>query len=251
MRIDQTSGFLLDFVRQIAAGRVLPAAMQRPYVWRSTDVEAMCDSILSGFPIGGFLSWLPHKEFDLASVAKSRLGPVIANVGDDASTPHYLLLDGQNRLATVAWMMSREDQEPPSDPSEAEEQTWLCGQRLVLDFATKSVKFVPEAEADQGLRMPAWTLVASSAGGNHDANKLMRKRYDGPWRHQYAEAEVDSFLRLWDDSRDKFKDARTTHTIIENASPEEARHAFLRICKVGVPMSEADFDAAIGWGRTG
>ena len=36
-------------------------------------------------------------------------------------------------------------------------------------------------------------------------------------------------------------------TFIEDATPEDARRAFLRICKAGVPMSEADFNSAMKW----
>lgn len=43
------------------------------------------------------------------------------------------------------------------------------------------------------------------------------------------------------------REARTVETLIQNATAEEARHAFLRICRVGVPMSQEDFDRAVGW----
>ncbi|MYM92503.1 DUF262 domain-containing protein [Duganella vulcania] len=248
MRIEQSSGFLLDFVRHVGDGRVLPAAMQRPYVWTKQDVEAMCDSIMSGFPIGSFLLWQPEQKFDLATIAKHRLGPIHAASDAEAQgRPHYLLLDGQNRLATIAWMMLRDDDPLPNDPSEAEAQTWLSGERLVLDGVSRSVKFVPADEAATGLRVPAWTLVSNSRIGHADANQLVRNRSNGPWLQQFPESEIEDFWRLWDSARDRFKDTRTSQTVIQDASPDEARHAFIRICKVGVPMSVDDFDSAIGW----
>jgi hypothetical protein len=36
-------------------------------------------------------------------------------------------------------------------------------------------------------------------------------------------------------------------TTISDATADEAKYAFLRICRVGVPMSEADFDQAVAW----
>ena len=42
---------------------ILPA-IQREYVWKPRQVVALFDSIMRGYPIGGFLSW---KEIGRAS----------------------------------------------------------------------------------------------------------------------------------------------------------------------------------------
>src|SRR5699024_2549443 len=39
-----------------AEGLILPA-IQREYVWKPRQVVALFDSIMRGYPIGGFLSW--------------------------------------------------------------------------------------------------------------------------------------------------------------------------------------------------
>lgn len=140
MKIRQSSSFLNLILKDVASGRLLPAAMQRPYVWRKADVEALCDSILSGFPIGAFLMWAPGSKADIAQLARARLGPIEARGVADGSVS--LLLDGQNRLSTLAWMMASE---PPAlaDLSPAEVDTWTGPERLVLDFGTRALKFVP------------------------------------------------------------------------------------------------------------
>lgn len=104
MRITQSSVFVRTLLTNAATGQILPAAMQRPYVWQLNDVEALCDSILSGFPIGSFLLWEPDGAADLSFVAKGRLGPIGANVSGTGSDQYQLMLDGQNRLATLAWL---------------------------------------------------------------------------------------------------------------------------------------------------
>lgn len=249
MKITQSSGFLLSLLKEVASGRTLPAAMQRPYVWGREDVEALCDSIISGFPIGSFLLWSPALPFDLKSLAKTRLGPLTAASVDKTSRldPYQLLLDGQNRLATMAWMMHRDFKNvpPAAELSVPESVTWTDGYLLVLDYETKSIRFMQAREANQGLRLPAWTLLPTPPGTD-SANSLVRHLWDGAWK-DYPEAERNAFMKVWDDAYDKFTSARVTATYIEEATPEEARHAFLRICKVGVPMSKEDFDNAIGW----
>lgn len=245
MRITQTSDFLVSLVREVATGRMLPAAMQRPYVWGKADVEALCDSILSGFPVGSFLLWAPGAKADLSTMAKPRLGP-IAPGSTEGAPPYKLLLDGQNRLATMAWMMTEEPAAVP-EPSDAERETWLSGNKLVLDFATRSMHFVPAEQAESGLRLPAWTVLADSRAERfNNAMRLIRKKND-VWLKDFTQEQIDELLTFWDRARDSFRDARTATTIIENATAEQARHAFLRICRVGVPMTQEDFDRAVGW----
>jgi hypothetical protein len=243
MRITQTSAFLKGLIQDAMKGHMLPAAMQRPYVWLKDDVEALCDSILSGFPIGSFVLWQPDSKADLSTVAKGRLGPIMAADSDgNAYNPTQLLLDGQNRLASLAWMMIQDFSTVKIDnPFEGESATWLSGQRLVLDFDSRSIKFVPADEAEKGLRLPVWTLA------DHGGMAHLRKRWNDWMADGISEAEADEFLKFHDLCQSKFLDARTTITIIEDATVEQARSAFLRICNVGVQMSAEDFDKAVGW----
>lgn len=249
MEIKQRSSFLMTLVREVASGRMLPAAMQRPYVWGKSDVEALCDSIMSGFPIGAFLMWSPGPKADLTQLAKGRLGPLLP-ASAAGYNPYSLLLDGQNRAATLAWMMLRWDEELPAlaDVSSEERETWLGDERLVLDWATRSVKFVPKDEVEVGLRMPAWTLLSNAGDDTRGtANKHRRKLDKEVWPRYATQEEADEFYAFWEHACDRFREARTTETIIEGATAAEARHAFLRICRVGVPMSQEDFDRAVGW----
>lgn len=245
MRIEQSSSFITNFLSDIRHGQILPAAFQRPYVWSREDVEALCDSILSGFPIGSFLLWAPGHKADLATVSRGRIGPIPAGP-IDAKHPlsHSLLLDGQNRMATLAWMMRRDDEPPPhADWSDNEKLTWINGnEKLVLDYATKSIRFVPGSTAAAGLRLPAWMVLPSP-----ERMPMLRKHWDR-WEAEGIPAlEIDAFVRWFDDCCHAFREARVTTTVLVDATVEEARHAFLRICRVGVAMSQVDFDHAIGW----
>jgi len=238
MRIKQNATFLLELVRRVHVGQLAPAAFQRPYVWTREDVLALCTSIIEGFPIGGFLSWMPNRHADISQVGRKRLGPILLN--EQARAP-ALLLDGQNRLASLAWML-RDPAEPlPDELSDTERDTWGRGEELVADLAAKELRFVPHDKAAEGLTLPAAALFDSRI-----ASSCIRKRWDAEWS-QFSEEERDAGLVCHDNWSRAFQDARVVETVLEDATPAQARKAFLHICRVGVPMSQDDFDAAIGW----
>jgi hypothetical protein len=239
MRIEQSSCFLNNLLKDALQGRLVPAAFQRPYVWSKADVLALCESVLEGYPIGGVLIWQPYGKADLSAFSRARLGPIVRSA-DEA--PAALLLDGQNRLATFAWM-THLLHETPHDLSAAERGTWVNGETLIVDLAARALRFVPLQEAEAGFSLPAYTLF-----GDTQAMKVMRERWESPDWKKLSEDERDAGLKWWDAiASPRFTSARLVATVLENATIEEARKAFLHICRVGVPMSEEDFDAALGW----
>ena len=238
MRIQQHATFLMSMVQRVKAGSLAPAAFQRPYVWSRADVMALCTSILEAYPIGGFLSWAPGPAADVSALARHRLGPIVLETSARAPA---LLLDGQNRLATLAWLLHDFTTGMPTDLSDKEQETWATGEELIVDMETKELRFVKHANAAEGFSLPAAAMFDSRV-----ANTLIRARWERNWK-DFSEDQKDAGLKWLDHCADCFREARIVETVLENATPAEARKAFLHICRVGVPMDQADFDKAIGW----
>lgn len=241
MRIQQNSEFLLTSIRRVEAGALAPAAFQRPYVWTKDDVLALCESVLSGFPLGGFLTWVPVDPQDvLPDLGRSRLGPISLQ---SASRPEgcALLLDGQNRLATLAWLLQKPGDLRPADLSGVEQETWGGQQEVVLDLTERCFEWVDAADVDAEGLLPAWTVLRSGP----EVQPFIRQKWN-EWEVAGVE-DIVGKLTFFDRACDAFRDARVTETVLRNASVEEARRAFKHICKVGVSMSAADFDEAVGW----
>jgi hypothetical protein len=240
MRIVQSATFLPSLLADVKSGRMMPAAMQRPYQWDRSDVEALCDSILSGFPVGGMLMWQPEDKADLSKIAKTRLGPISLSLDGEKWKTVALLLDGQHRLATLAWLML-EGAAPALDYSPSEHM-FLGNQCLVLDLASQSMKFVSHKVAKKSMCLPAWTVMSGVSTDIYQrAMKLLREM------DVQGKEGVEEMADLFGRASEAFGSARVTLTVIVDATPEEAKHAFLRICRTGVPMSEADFDRATAW----
>ncbi|KWT98479.1 MULTISPECIES: DUF262 domain-containing protein [unclassified Variovorax] len=238
MNIQQNSVFLSNLLKDLTNARLLPAGFQRPYVWTRADVMALLESILRGYPIGAFLLWSPYGRADISQAGRTRLGPVHMLRGDSTSS---LLLDGQNRLATLAWVARDEASPLPDDLTTAERAVWADGKALVANLREKKLEFVDQAEADSGFRLPARALLSSLV-----ASPLMRRRWTNEWAG-FGETVLNDGLKWFDEASGAFSGARVVVTEMEYATAQEAKDAFLHICKVGVPMAASDFDAALSW----
>lgn len=84
-----------ELVEEVARHDLVLPEMQRRYVWRSTQVRDLFDSLYRGYPVGSILVW----ERPFGEEARN------LDVGEDAgvsrSGQKLLLLDGQQRLTSL------------------------------------------------------------------------------------------------------------------------------------------------------
>lgn len=233
MRVRQQTDFLLGRVREAAAGLLVPAAFQRPYVWTRDDVEALWTSLSRGWPIGSLLLWQPPHGTSMERAGRRRLGPIDAS-GDRWAS---MLLDGQNRMASLAWSLIQPgDPRPdPADLTPVERETWDPSHTLVCDWESRSVRFVPAAEATEGYRYPVACLVDSirmNRQGRAMWNSGLTDEEPFEWVNELARTVLE---------------ARSAVTVLENATPAEAVEAFRHIARVGQPVRAEDVEAALSW----
>lgn len=85
-----------SLAEQVDRQELVCPEIQRRYVWRSTQVRDLFDSLYKGYPVGSILVW-NRPEGDMS-------GRVL-DVGDDAGKTRHgetkLLLDGQQRLTSL------------------------------------------------------------------------------------------------------------------------------------------------------
>lgn len=83
-----------ELVSQIERGEIRLPEMQRQYVWRSTRVRDLMDSLYRGYPSGAILLWQTDEAVPLQDFA----------VGQSTNPYHStkLLLDGQQRLTSLS-----------------------------------------------------------------------------------------------------------------------------------------------------
>jgi hypothetical protein len=83
-----------ELVGMIERGELRLPEMQRRYVWRSTRVRDLLDSLYRGYPSGAILIWETDEDVPVQDMA-------VEQEGNPYGTTR-LLLDGQQRLTSLA-----------------------------------------------------------------------------------------------------------------------------------------------------
>lgn len=94
MKFQTTTRSLRELVREFHAGNILLPQFQRDYIWKVKNILNLLDSLLKGFPIGGFYLWRPtNGTFDAKpkGLGRNCIGPVFEGY----------LIDGQQRLTSL------------------------------------------------------------------------------------------------------------------------------------------------------
>lgn len=92
--MDPSSKSIKSLIDQFMGGDIQLPEIQRNYVWSMEKVCALVDSIYKGYPSGSILLW----RTDMTGATR----PAAATDADDSIAPSYLLLDGQQRLTSLA-----------------------------------------------------------------------------------------------------------------------------------------------------
>ena len=99
--------FLGQLVERVAAGKIRVPKFQRAFVWKQSDLHALLESVLRGFPIGSILVW----ESKEGKETTERIGPV--PVGPRPPGTVDYLLDGQQRVSTLVGTLHLPDEANP------------------------------------------------------------------------------------------------------------------------------------------
>ena len=91
-QVDYKIGKLLD---DIEMGEIGLPDIQRPFVWSTTKVRDLFDSIYRGYPIGFLLFWENGGNADVRSIGDD----------DKQKAPNLLIVDGQQRLTALYAVM--------------------------------------------------------------------------------------------------------------------------------------------------
>lgn len=95
-------------VRSFAEGEIAIPEIQREYVWDDDQVKNLLDSIDNDYPCGSVILWEPGKKD--AKLVRDLIKPEKRKRYEDSKrNPKYFLLDGQQRITSLASILMNRD----------------------------------------------------------------------------------------------------------------------------------------------
>lgn len=208
-------------IEDIKHGKTALPDIQRPFVWSTSKIRDLFDSMYRGYPIGTLMFWETG-----ASASARQIGG-----GKSNRVPQLLVVDGQQRLTSLFAVMTGEE-------------------ILAKDFTRRRIRiaFNPFAESFQVVD------AAIERDPNYIPDITML------WQDGYKAAIREFFVRLSNAEEDPFEDAVRdvleeridrvrdlrdfSFQVIElaaGADEEQVAEIFVRINSEGVQLNQADF----------
>lgn len=247
-----------ELVSMIERGQLQLPEMQRRYVWRSTRVRDLLDSLYRGYPSGVILTWQTTEEVNRNEFA-------VATGGDSFGRP-MLLLDGQQRLTSLSavirgvpvtvrgrkrpidilfnldhpegvTVVTEVQEDDDSDEDATEEETDLIDEADALQRRMQQRTFVVSSKNLAAL--PNWVSVSSVFASDDDTEILLRAGIEDlrdPRRILYTQrlnrlrAIRDYMYRV--------------DVLEESMSYEEVTEIFVRVNSLGAKLRSSDLALA-------
>ncbi|MCY4658880.1 MAG: DUF262 domain-containing protein [Acidobacteria bacterium] len=220
--------FLGKLVERVAAGKIRVPRFQRAFVWKQPDLGTLLDSVLRGFPIGSILVWDTEESIE----STPRIGPLKVRLRADG--PAGYLLDGQQRVSTLAGTLLLTDEMDPL----VDQIDW----RLYYDLdkpALDKPAFIDHRKLadDPGPRyFPVRSLL--STAGFFAACRRIQEQVDEEHR-----------ARRWLDEADHLASAFRNYQLplihIREADLESAVTVFARLNRTGRKMAADELVSAL------
>lgn len=206
-----------SLVADIRDGKLLLPEMQRRYVWKSTQIRDLFDSLYHEYPSGQLLVW----ETDDLPASGNR-GASIEGITTEARQPQ-LLLDGQQRLTSLAAIMLGKDLIVRDVPKPID-----------IAFNVYTEKFEVTGPRQRG--QTGWiSLVKFFTGGMTTAFMDLKLDYSAPETKDI----LDHLNKLENIKKYKYR-----VNVLERLSYAEVTHIFVRTNSGGTTLGYADLALA-------
>ena len=229
-RVDRPVGSLLG---DVIEGRIGLPDLQRPFVWKDSDVRDLLDSMLRGYPIGYCILWeAPDDQED----KKSSIGLNDKNY----AAPKELVIDGQQRLTALVSSLYGVS---VKDRSFSERRIRIAYDPIAREFHTwdaaieRDARYIPDLSA------------VFKAKRDNETFKFRRKYV----RRLNESSEKRGEPVLNDDGESAVEDGinellsiETTYvipilSISSRADEEQMSQIFIRVNSGGTKLTEDDF----------
>lgn len=197
----------VDLVTEVKRGLLRIPPFQRGFKWESSDVIALFDSILRGFPIGNLLFWRRP-----APAADIRVGPL------EITAPEVGLaswvVDGQQRVTSLVGALAAAEES--TDPRF----------RIYLDLDSSAFHALGARQQPEPHWIPVNRLAAT-------ATMLAWMRANSDWM-------TEEHIQLADSAAQAIREYQIPTYVVSSDDEEALRQIFDRLNGTGKPLTKAE-----------
>ena len=221
-RYRDTSYPLSTLVAEIERGAIALPELQRPFVWSSTQVRNLFDSLYRGFPVGQIMFWETGADGRARQVG----------VGGKTTAPRLMLVDGQQRLTGLYAVITGRE------VLDDEYRT----RRIRLAFRPRDGSFAVATVATD--RDPEYLddvteLLAPGASTLRVVQRFLRRLDDA--YDAVSEEEADALASSLDRLSALGQVSLSAVELDAAADEEEVADIFVRINSEGTSLDQGDF----------
>lgn len=221
--------FLEDLLDDVSNGKYKIPVFQRDFVWKTSQILDLFDSISKGYPIGSLLFWQAT-----GYVIRNEIGPYI--IEKETSDSMYVL-DGFQRISTLfGVLMNPEDYQVKANASARD---------FLIYFDLKENGFTHiKSRKDKGiLSVPLYRIY-----DNRELFKVLRELD----REDLPEDEREKYIESLRDLHNILHKYKLPYVEIRGGDIKSAVEIFSRVNSTGVDISEDSMLSALSYdGQTG
>jgi len=249
-----------ELVSKIERGELRLPEMQRRYVWRSTRVRDLLDSLYRGYPSGAILIWetdepVPQQAFAVGQQAnpyaktqllldgQQRLTSLLAVNGRVRPIDLLFNLDHPDQLSVISEVddNSTDALEDSSDTGDDGEEPTEEEQDASEDELQKRFDRMTFVVATRKLeQLPQWVKVSAVFTGTHDNNYFLKRAGITSLDDPRAELYTQRLNRL----KDIRKYIYRMDVLERSLSYDEVTEIFVRVNSLGAKLRSSDLALA-------
>jgi uncharacterized protein with ParB-like and HNH nuclease domain len=206
--------YLEDLLEEIANGGYQIPVFQREFVWKTSQILELFDSILKGYPIGSLLFW-KTKDYK----TKNEIGPYIIK---KSNSDIKYVLDGFQRISTLFGVLMN----PKNFP---EEINHIKLKEFLIFFDIKENNFSKQTRQDNIFSIPLYKVY-----DNRELFDFIRQLD----KENIPEIEKDKYIENLRNLHDILHKYKLPYVEIKGGDIKSAVEIFARLNSTGTEISE-------------
>ncbi|MBW4575353.1 MAG: DUF262 domain-containing protein [Aphanothece sp. CMT-3BRIN-NPC111] len=217
--------YLEDLLKDIANGEYKIPKFQRDFVWKTSQILELFDSILNGYPIGSLLFW-KTRDYE----TRDKIGPyTIIKVGSD----FRYVLDGFQRISTLFGVLTN----PKSFQMETNSPE-LKNFSIFFDIRENNFSFIRNNRDKKVFSIPLYEIY-----DNRELFNIFRELD----KEDISEADKDEYIDKARNLHDILHKYKLPYVEIKGGDIRSAVQIFSRINSTGTPISEDSMLSALSY----